>query len=328
MPAEQKPASVFSPAFKVINTVGIVLLVVLATSFVFKDSIIRFTAEKAGSSVLGARISIGWFSWDIAASRVTARKIMIDHPPGYEKGDFVNIPEVTVKYNPKKLSHGEWHIPLVLIDIKEMMVIKSKEGKLNIDSLKVLHPEKNVKSTVPPFKIDELKLNVGRVIYKDYSVKKLEPNILVYNINFKNKAIKDIDSVPKLVGSVIVQAVKNTALQGAGIYAAAAVMGVGFLPGAVLGVVVSKDSVTQDFDKGYDQVFAACEKFLTERGKLGKADKTIGLIVGKVDGADIKIRLEKISWFKTKVTVSARKFMLAKREFAGGVLYQIAEKLL
>ena len=43
---------------------------------------------------------------------------------------------------------------------------------------------------------------------------------------------------------------------------------------------------------------------------------------------DIKIRVEKISWFKTKVTVSARKFMLAKREFAGGVLYQIAEKLL
>lgn len=328
MPADKKRSSFGSSFFTALKTAGVILLVFLAGAFVFKDSIIKMSAEMVGSSVLGARISVERFSWEIAACKITANNIVIDHPPGYGKGGFVNIPEVFIQYRPKK-ENGQWHIPVVHIDLKEMTVVKNDEGKLNIDALKVLHPEKKTKTKVPPFLIDELKLNVGQVVYKDFSNKATpKPTILVYNINFKNRVIKDIDSVPELVGAVIIQAVKHTAIQGAGIYAAAAVMGVGFLPGAVLGVVVAKDDAVQDFNKGYAQVFEVCERFLKERGQVTKAEKAKGTIDGKIEGTDIKISVQKVSWFKTRVRVAARKFMLPKKEFAGGVLYQIAEKLL
>ena len=123
------------------------------------------------------------------------------------------------------------------------------------------------------------------------------------------------------------QAMKHTAIQSAGMYAAAAVMGVGFLPGVVLGVIVAKDDVVEDFSKGYAQAFDACEQFIKERGQLVKSDRSKGSIEGKLEGTDVKIKVEKLSWFKTRITVSARKFMMPKREFAGGVLYQISKKL-
>ena len=44
-------------------------------------------------------------------------------------------------------------------------------------------------------------------------------------------------------------------------------------------------------------------------------------------GGAVTIRLERDSGRKVKVTVSARKMMLPKPDVAGGVLYQIAERL-
>ena len=326
MAVDKKPSSVGKFMLKLLKTAGIVLALFLAFVLVFKNPIIKASAQGIGSSILGAKLSIGKFSWDVAANKIIVKDITIDHPQGYEKGVFVDIPEVVLQYDAKALSKGVWHMPLVLIDLKEMTVIKNNEGKLNVDALNVLHPEKSAKMVLPPFMIDELKLNVGQVIYKDY-FNRTTPNILVYNINFKDKVVKNIDSAPKLVGAVIMQAMKHTAIQSAGMYAAAAVMGVGFLPGVVLGVIVAKDDVIQDFSKGYAQAFDACEQFIKERGQLVKSDRSKGSIEGKLEGTDVKIKVEKLSWFKTRITVSARKFMMPKREFAGGVLYQIGKKL-
>ena len=116
---------------------------------------------------------------------------------------------------------------------------------------------------VPPFQIDELRLNVGRVIYKNYFKREpLGPEVLVYDVGLKDRTIKNVDSVPKLVTGVIVQAMKQTAIQGAGIYAAAAVMGVGFLPGAVLGVIVAKDDAVAEFSTGFDKIFKVSERLM------------------------------------------------------------------
>lgn len=331
MPIRHKSGTVNILALLKSIAIGAVLLFLLL--MVLKDPIIKVVAERTGSSALGAKLVIGNFSWNMITSVIRIKDIKVDHPPGFEAGMFVHIPEVVVSYDPKALMGGNWHMPLVSLDLKEMFVIKNAEGKLNVDALKMLHPpdeketaETQTAAAPPAFMIDELKLNVGQVIYKDY-FKKPTPNILVYHINFKNRIIKNIDSVPKLVGGIIVQAVKKTALQGAGIYAAAAVMGAGFLPGAVLGVVVAKDDAVDDFPKRYGQMFDACMKFIKERGTVVKFDEGKGTIEGKVDGVSVKVKLEKISWNKTRVIISARKLMLPKREFAGGLLYQIGQTL-
>jgi hypothetical protein len=217
-------------------------------------------------------------------------------------------------------------MPTVVVDLRQMTVIKSAAGPLNVDSLKVIQTDKKEKFDTPAFQIDELKLSIGRVVYKDH-FKKKKPQILVYEINMKNKSFRNINNVPKLMTVVVVQALKPTAVHSAGVYAASALLGVGFLPGAVLGIVVAKDDAVGELGVGLGRAFDVTAQFVKEHGRLTRADKLKGTIDGNVQGMDVKIRLEKISWFKTRVTVSARKFMLPKKEFAAGVLYQIGQKL-
>lgn len=320
--------------FKFLKNTGILFLVVCIIVLFTKDTIIRLSAQKIGSSALGAQLTIGHFSWNLLAGQVLVRDLKIGHPPGYEKGVFADISRIELRYDTIALMTGSLHMPLVRIDLKEMTVIKNSEGKLSVDEFKILHAAesevkagktKNETKPAPKFLIDELKLNIGQVVFKDY-FKKDTPKILVYDLNLKDRVSKNIDSVPKLVAAVIMQAVKKTAIQGAGIYAATAVMGASFLPGAVLGVIVADDDAAKDFNKGYGAIFDHCEKFLKDHGQIKTSDRKKGMIDGKIDGVDVKFEIQEISWIKTRVKVTARKFMLPKPEFAGGILYQIGEK--
>ena len=76
------------------------------------------------------------------------------------------------------------------------------KGKLNVDELKIvqekLHEKK--KGPMPKFKIDVLKLNIEQVIVEDDG--KNPPVIEAYDLNLKDKTIRNIDGVPKLVGLI------------------------------------------------------------------------------------------------------------------------------
>ncbi len=326
MPAKAKQSS---GVFRIFKNIGIFFLVLIIGVVLLKDLIIKTAIAQVGTPILGAKIDIKSFSWNMFTGKVVIKDLFVEHPPGFEEGNLVNIPEVIVQYDLGSILHGQYHMPLVVVNMKEMVVVKNKEGKLNVDALKVVHPDPNKKAPpLPPFKIDTLKLNVGQVVYKDY-FKKDKPEILVYNVGIKDKTFKDIDNVAKLVTVVLVQAMKQTAIQGAGIYAAATVVGASFLPAAVVGVLVSKDDATGEIAKGMDKVLNVSETFIRQKGVFKKTDKNgdTATITGKIEGTDVTIKVEKISWQKTRLTIAARKYMLPKREFAAGILYQISQQL-
>ena len=279
-----------------------------------------------GSNILGAPLKIGTLSWGIFTRKILIKDLTIENPPGFEKSSLLNISQIVVQYDLAALLKANLHMPLVLVDLKELIVVKNKQGQLNVDALKILHPKEKKKIEIPPFMITELKLNAGQVIYKDYT-KGTSPEVLVYDVDLKNKSFKNIDSVPKLATVVITQALGRTALREAGIYAAATFLGVGFLPAGVLGVIAASDHTSTEFSVDSRKLFDTSVRFIKEKGLLEKTDQTQGLISGKVQGAEVKIKLEKLSLWKTRMTVSARKHFFAQREFAGGIIYQISQLL-
>ncbi len=320
-----KPSASGHLFWKIFNSAVIVLVVIVVVTVVFRDVVIRQVAMKAGSSLLGAELKIGGFDWGFFTQKVVIKDLTIEHPPGFEKDSFIDIPRIVVEYDLGALLKGKLRMPLVLIDLREMMVIKNREGKLNVDSIKTIHPDKKETFEIPEFVIDELKLNVGKVVYKDQYKKKI-PQVLVYDINIRNRTFKNINNVPKLITIVMVQALKPTAVQNAGVYAAATLMGIGFLPGAVIGIVVAKDSAVGELAVGAGRAFNEAEALIQEKGRLTKSDKAKGTIEGNVQGIDIRIKVEKISWFKSRMTVAGRQYMLPKKEFAAGILYQIVQR--
>jgi len=316
----------------------VVGLLVLALA---KDQILRTVISGTATAVTGAPVKIKVFSLSLLKQSVLIKDFKMYNPAGFPKEVFVDIPQIEVGLDVGALLTKKIHLKKVTLDLNELVVIKNKEGKLNVDALKVSEmPEKPAKEAPQketpkkpaaqmPLQIDELNLNLGRVIYKDYTAGD-PPKVDAYEINIKNKQYKNLTSVDQLVLVILSEPLKHTAIQGAKIFAAQAILGVGFLPAGVAMTLIGKDSSRQAFDIPYATIYDKTLSFLqgmTDRATIKKENKETGIISALVDKNDVTIKMEKLTDRSTQVTVSARRLLMPKPEVAQGLLYQISEKL-
>jgi hypothetical protein len=318
--------------------IGIVIVVILVAGVLLKDLIVKNVMTAVMTKALGTQASVGSFSMSLLSQKVRIKNITIQNPQGFPQEAFITIPEIGLDYDLGALIQQKLHVPLIIVDVKELIVVKNKEGKLNVDSLAVAQEKPATKEEpkkedgksveIPPFQIDELKLNIGRVVYKDFS-KGEPPVVQAYETPLQNKSFKNITSVPQMITLVLVQGLGPTAIKSGGLYAAATVLGVGFLPAGILGAVVADDDTTFEFKgKSLDVIVAALLKVIEQnKGTVKSSDKATGAVSAKVSGADIDVKMEKPSRGVVKVTIQARKFMLPKPEIASGILYQLQQEL-
>ena len=309
----------------------VIILVVLVVLGVTKNFLIKSIVTAAASQVVGAPVHIDSFGFGIFKQSVRIKGFTLFNPPGFPKGVLIDLPEIAVEYSLSDLLKGKLHLPLVVVNLKEMILVKNKEGKLNVDALKVSQQnEKPAKESKPApqvgMQMDVVNLNLGKVIVKDYT-KGEPPVVQAYDIGVTNKVYKNITSAEQFAALIMVEAMGPTAMRGAAIYSAATILGVGFLPAGVIGALIGKDSGTADFDVDFERAFKAAGEVARKIGKNVTEDKKAGLIKAKVEGVDVKVEIVKKGEKKAGVKVSARQLMLPKPEVANGVLYQITEKL-
>lgn len=320
---------------KKIFVVLIVVLAILLSISVFKDQLIRSTVATTATNILGAPVRINSFSLSLFKQAVSIGGLKISNPKGFPEGTLVDITKIAVACDLAALVKKELHLKHVEIDIKEIGIIRNKEGKLNVEALKVTEKkpaekpaEKEEKPAEQiPMRIDTLKLNVGNIIYKDYS--KGEPPVVhVYDSGIHGKTYTNITSANQLVALILSESLKNTAIQSAKVYAASAVLGVGFLPAGVAVTLLGKDSTQQNFDVPLDRVYASALKIVESTATVKKEDKASGVISATMaDRTTVTVKISSTTPKTTQVTVSARKLLLPKPEIAKGILLQISDKL-
>lgn len=315
----------------------IIVFAVMVGIVVLKDALIKSAITTVGSNVVGAPMKIRTFSLRIITQKVHIKDMVVYNPKGFPQGTLVDIPEIRVDFDIGALLKGQLHLPLVIFDLKEAVIIKDKDGNLNVDALKIAQvkeePEQKEKKAEPkksgkamPMQIDELRLNIERVISIDYS-RGDKPVILAYEVALKDKVFKNIKSPEQLAALVMVQAMGPTAIQGAKIYGAATILGAAFLPAGAVGILIGKDSSSAEYQTGYDNLYDISLGVIKDIGELKSQDRAKGVLKAKVDGSDITIKMEKTPGQKIRLTISARKMMLPKPEVAGGIQYQISEKI-
>lgn len=319
---------------RVLIIIGLIIVVLVVFSFV-RDQIIKTAISLVGSNVLGARVEVGGFSLGIMTQSAKLRNFKIYNPGGFPPGILLDMPRISVDLNMLSMFKGKLHIQNAVVDLKEVDIVRNKDGALNVDALKVAQQEKKPEKTekpkpqkagkVMPLQIDTLTLSIGSVLVKDYS-KGTEPTIEAYEVGIKDKTYKNITSVQQFMVLVLTEAMKPTAIRSAGIYGAATILGVAFLPAGVAGILTAKDSSQFDFKVSFDKAYSVSLDVLKQMGTIKSQDKTAGVIKGKIEQSDVAIKIEKKERV-TQVTVSARKFMLPQAQVAGGVMYKISEKL-
>ena len=312
---------------KIIVWVAVVVIAIF-TLGVIKDQIIKSVVTVAASTVTGAPVHIDGFSLGVFNQTVRISGFKIYNPRGFSRGILADLPKINVTIDLGALFKQRLHLVKVEVELRELGLEKNKEGKLNVDALKVTNEgkkEETSKSEQMPVQIDMLKLGMGRIVAKDYSLAG-EPVVNVYDINV-HKVYKNITSAQQLAALILTEPMKAAGIRAAKIYGAAMLAGAAVLPVAVAFTFAGKDSAQQDYALPFDKVYEASLAVLKQRGQVNKEDKATGVISGTENSCEVTLKIIKKADNQTQVTISARKYFLPKPEIAAGVLYEVSEKL-
>lgn len=322
---------------KSIKLIITIVVAVLALGLL-KNVIAKIAVQIGAKAVLGVESNIKKFSIGILNQEIDIREFTLSNPQGFEDKILIDLPQATVKYDLLGLLTGKLHCELVVLNLKEVVVIKNKEGLMNTDELKFAKDqkvqaagtkeekkvEKKEKSKEMPMQLDKVVLTIGKVIYKDYS-KGGEPEIKVFDVGIKDKEYTDITSAQELASLIFAASLKGTAIKSAALYGATAVLGVGLLPVGVAGVLTSKDSAQTEFNVSIDDALKAAEAVSSAIGTNVEVKKDLGQIELKIGQTKAKILVEKTDNKKVLITVSARKLLVPRKQEAEGILYKIKE---
>lgn len=182
----------------------IVLTVVLLFGFcLVRDFLVKSLIDTVATSITGAPVSVGGLSLSVIRQSIKISNFRMYNPKGFARGVLVDIPRMSVALNLGALISGKIHLRQLELDIKEIGMVKNKEGKLNVDSLKIAEEKPAEKEKKRPAKhlamqIDVISLGMGKVVSKDYSVAGA-PVVKVYDINAR-KTYKNITSAQQLAG--------------------------------------------------------------------------------------------------------------------------------
>lgn len=297
---------------------------------IFKNQIIKYTVTRVAVKIVGAPVRMDSFSLNIVSSTIHISGFKIYNPDGFPEGILISCPKINVIYDRAALFKHKLHFLIAEIEIEEFGLTKNKEGKLNVDSLKIVQEEagkeEKQKSKPVPMQIDLLTLSIGKIVHKDYTNGE-EPSVSVQDVNV-HKTFKNIPTAQQLTLLLIAEPLKAAGIKSAVIYGISMLAGVEVLPIVVAVKFFGKSSVREILDQSFEYIFKVSLEVLTRMGKITKQDAAKGLIKAKINGSNVTLELEKDEKEnKTVITISARKYFLPKPDIAGGVLYQINDKL-
>ena len=199
--------------------IGLVALVVLS---VVKNSIFQSILTSALSGAAHVPVRVGSVDLSFLSASIRLKNLQVHNPSGFHEPLMIDIPQVFIDFEPGELFQGRAHFKEVRLELKEMTVIRDKDGHMNVDAVKPTEQQKSEArekaktpagktGTPPKLLIDKMDLSIGRVIYKDYSAGQ-EPKIQTFDINIQHRVYNNIDNPAAVVSLIMFEALTRTTL--------------------------------------------------------------------------------------------------------------------
>lgn len=201
---------------KKIVTLLLVVVVAALGLTLAKNGIAQGAVQGVFRHVTGLDLKIASLNLGLLSGKIDARGIRLHNPSGFTDPVMVDMPVLLVDLEPSSLLKGGVHLEEVELDLREILVVKNRDGKLNIDSLKPAGSKKATadkpakKTEAPQSRIDQLRLKIGKVVYKDYS-KGGNPSVQEFPLNL-NESYSNINNVNALLPLIITKALYSTTL--------------------------------------------------------------------------------------------------------------------
>lgn len=276
----------------------------------------------------GSEVSLDNFSWDIGEQSLKIEGFKVYNPPDFPQGVMLDLPYIKILYAAQDLLKGKLDILQIIIDFREIKVIKNSQGKINIDTLPVIaDSDKRLPETNNNLiEIDLFTLSIGRVVSQTYdSNGRLASK--TYNLDIINQNYKDIPDIEHLIVLMVQKSLEKTAIKGSAFLGVLSASGAGLLPLGITAIIVSKDSAQVNFKSSFDKVYDASLEIIRQKGRITSANKQDGLIKAELAGHSVVFKVAKVNASNTKIRISSRKTFLPKAEFSRDLLYQVSERL-
>ena len=174
------------------------LAILIVILFLARNVIARKAVEIVAKRTTGFPMEIGSVDLGLFSSRVDVRDLKLMNPPEFQDRLFVDMPQLYVDYRLGSMFSGAPHINDMLINIKQLVIVKNAKGDSNAMKLKGVVSSGDSKSSAK-YQVDQLRIQVGAVTIKDYSRAKPMERTLTLNLQRTYKNINDSTDITRLV---------------------------------------------------------------------------------------------------------------------------------
>ncbi len=197
---------------------AIVAAVAVGAIVLAKDVIARAAVTGGVKAMTGLNLHIRSMDVGLLRSVVGIRGLTLENPSGFTDRIMIDLPEIYVHYDLSAFLRQQIHLREVRLELKEFVVVKDQQKRLNLDVLKVVQQSKEQPSKVekpkggkaPEIQIDLLQLKIGKVVYKDYSGGG-SPKVQEFSVNIDER-YENITNAQAFGALVVSRALMNTAV--------------------------------------------------------------------------------------------------------------------
>ena len=181
----------------VIVAVFLVLLVLAAGLYLCRNTVACYAVQVGAEKMTGFSLKIGLLDLAFTQSRIAVHDIQLLNPSEFVEPVFVEMPELTVDYDVGSMLGGTPHLRNLVIDLKRIVIVRTKNGDSNAMKLKgAVGGGGGGKSH---FKVDTLRLKIGTVELRDYKGGNTMKRSIALNLDDTYHNITDATDINRLV---------------------------------------------------------------------------------------------------------------------------------
>lgn len=173
--------------------IGLVALLVIL--FLARNFIARRSVEIGATKATGFPLTIGSVDVGLFSSKLDVHDLKLMNPPDFSERMFVDMPQLFVDYRLGSMFSGAPHVNDMLINIKQLVIVKNDKGDSNAMKLKgIVSPPGSTSST--KYSVDKLRIHVGTVTTVDRTGKRKDVPL---NVDATYNNITDSTDISRLV---------------------------------------------------------------------------------------------------------------------------------
>ncbi|MBI3316069.1 MAG: hypothetical protein HYZ87_03755 [Candidatus Omnitrophica bacterium] len=174
------------------------------------DGLIESSLSKAAH----VPVRVGSTRVDLWSQSIALRNLEALNPRGFKERRMLDVPLVAIHFDLPALGKGQLHLKEVRLHLKELSVVKNRDGRLNVNAVKADKAEREkTQQTGRKSKlvIDKLYLTIDRVVYKDFTGSEI-PRVSSFEIGIQDRLYTNIENPSVLVGLVMFETLTRTTL--------------------------------------------------------------------------------------------------------------------